>query len=92
MQEQLSRFRVLFQVPYSSPFNVVETVWAAYKREHLVRLHRRERDFPNAAAFEQAVLQLCDDVPIDPDAMLRANRSYIEHYLALGDEQSSDSF
>ena len=32
------------------------------------------------------IQQLCDDVPIDTDAILRANRSYIDRYLQLGEE------
>ena len=38
------------------------------------------------------VLQLCEDVPVNADNMLRANRRYIAQYLALGAEESSDSF
>ena len=28
--------------------------------------------------------QLCEDVPVDTDAMLRANLSYVARYLDLG--------
>ena len=62
------------------------------KREYFVRLHRRDRDLLTDDEFTAMIQQLCDDVPIYPDSMLRANRTYINHYLALGDEQSSDSF
>ena len=37
------------------------------------------------------IQQLCDDVPINPDAILRANRAYIAYYRALGEEESDVS-
>ena len=38
------------------------------------------------------IQQLCDDVPINPDAILRANHAYLGHYRALGAEQSAASW
>ena len=56
------------------------------KREYLVRLHRRDADFRNEAEFRAMIQQLCDDVPIDVEAILRANHGYLAHYRALGAE------
>lgn len=92
IREELSRFHPCWQAPYSSPFNCQETVWSLLKREWLVRLHRRETDLANEAQFRDMVHQLCDEVAIDHSAILRANHDYIAHYLALGDELSSDSY
>ena len=86
VREELGRFRACFQPAYSSPFNCQETVWAQLKREYYTRMHRRDSDFADAAAFEAMVVQLCEEVPVDPDAMLRANRAYVASYIALGDE------
>ena len=69
-----------------------ETVWALLKREYFVRLYRRDRDLATDAEFSAMIEQLCEDVPINVDNILRANRDYVDHYLALGDEQSSDGF
>ena len=92
VREELGRFRACFQPAYSSPFNCQETVWSQLKREYYTRLHRRDCDFVDAAAFEAMVQQLCDDVPVNPTTILRANHAYIASYIALGDEQSSDTF
>ena len=92
VREELSRFHALFQPAYSSPFNCQETVWAQLKREYFVRLHRRDSDLANDVEFRDMILQLCEDVPVSADNMLRANRRYIAQYLALGAEESSDSF
>ena len=35
------QFNVIFQPPYSSPFNCQEKVWALVKREYFARMHRR---------------------------------------------------
>ena len=61
------------------------------KREYFVRLHRRERDLKDHAEFKAMIEKLYSEVPIDTEAMLRANRSHIAHYLALGDEQDPSS-
>ena len=37
------------------------------------------------------IQQLCDDVCINTDAILRANRRYIAEYLALAADQSSSA-
>ena len=92
VREELSRFHAVFQPAYSSPFNVQETVWALVKQEYFVRLHRRDSELANDVEFRNMVLQLCEDVPINAANILRANRRHIAHYLALGTEQSSDSF
>ena len=55
-------------------------------------LHRRETDMNTDQEFRAMIQQLCDDVPINTDSILRSNRAYIERYLALGAEQSSDSW
>ena len=57
-----------------------------------MRLPRRDRDLKDAAEFSQMIEKLCEDVPINTDNILRSNRAYVNHYLALGDELSSDSF
>ena len=57
-----------------------------------MRIHRRETDFANDAEFPAFIKKLCDEVPIDHTAILRANHDYIARYLALGAEQSSDSY
>ena len=77
VREELGRFRACFQPAYSSPFNCQETVWAQLKREYYVRLHRRDRDLASDDEFRAMVQQLCKDVPINTDAILRANQSYI---------------
>ena len=92
VRDELSRFHALFQPAYSSPFNCQETVWSQLKREYYVRLHWREHDPVDDAEFRAMIQQLCDDVPINPDAILRSNRDWLDKYLALGAEQSSDSF
>ena len=92
VREELSRFHACFQPAYSSNFNCQETVWSLLKREYFVRLHRRDRDLTNQAEFRAMIEQLCADVPVNAENILRANRLYINHYLDLGDEQSSDSF
>ena len=69
--------------------NPVERMWALVKKEHTLRMHRRDNDFQNEAEFRQFVQQVCDDVHIDPDAILRANHAYFAHYRALGAELSS---
>ena len=51
VKPQLDRYRVAFQPSYSSQFNVVEWVWSSFKRAHLTRIHRRDRDFANAEEF-----------------------------------------
>ena len=57
-----------------------------------MRLPRRDRDLKDAAEFSQMIEKLCEDVPINTDNILRSNRAYVNHYLALGEEQSSDGF
>ena len=83
----MSYFHPIFQAPYSSPGNCQEQIWAYLKREYYVRLHRREEDLADANQFRAMIQQLCDDVPINTDAILRANQRYLAHYLALGAEQ-----
>ena len=61
------------------------------KRVYYQRLHRRNTDLASHEEFKAMIQQLCDDVPINTDNILRANRSYVAHYLALGAEQSSAS-
>ena len=90
--EERNRFHECFQPAYSSPFNAQETCWAMLKRVYYQRLHRRDTDVKDHAEFERMIQQLCDDVHIDTDAMLRSNRAYINRYLQLGEDQSSDSF
>ena len=46
-------------------------------------MHRRERDLADDDEFRAMVQQVCDDVPVNPDTILRANRAYIVHYLKL---------
>ena len=93
IREELSRFHVCFQPAWSSPANCQETVWAQLKREFYVRLHRRNSDLADEEQFRAMVKQLYEDVPVNTDAMLRANQRYIAQYLALGSaSQSSESF
>ena len=56
-----------------------------------MRLHRRERDIANEEEFRQMIWQLTEDVPINTENMLRANRRWLDHYIALGEEQKSSS-
>ena len=51
-----------------------------------MRLHRRDHDLADDAEFEAMIRQLYEEVPVDADAMLRANRAYVASYIALGDE------
>ena len=93
VREELSRFHVCFQPAWSSPANCQETVWAQLKREFYVRLHRRDSDLADEEQFRAMVKQLYEDVPVNTDAILRANQGYIAKYLALGSaSQSSESF
>ena len=93
VREELSRFHVCFQPAYSSPANCQETIWAHLKREYYVRLHRRDEDVASEDEFRAMIRQLYEDVPINTEAILRANRRYLAQYLALGAAQeSSDSF
>ena len=87
----MSFFHKCYTPAMSSCYNVVEWVWSILKKAYLVRLHRRERDLRDHAEFEQMITQLYQEVPICTENILRANRSYIDHYLALGAEQSSAS-
>ena len=91
IREELSRFHACFQPAWSSPANCQETVWAQLKREFYVRLHRRDSDLANEEEFRGLVRQVYEDVPVNTDAILRANHRFIAKYLALGDEQSSSA-
>ena len=84
----MSFFHKCFQPAMSSCFQCVEWVWSILKKAYLVRLHRRETDLKDHAELEAMIVQLYQEVPICTENILRANRSYIEHYLALGEEQS----
>ena len=66
-------------------------MWAQLKREYLQRLDRRDRDVADQAEFHRMIRQLYREVPINVDAMLKANHGYIARYLALGDEQDAGS-
>ena len=57
-----------------SPFNVVETCWAHLKREYFVRLHRRDADILSMAQFRAMIKAVYEEVPINPDSLLRVNR------------------
>ena len=92
VRDELTRFHALFQPAYSSPANCQETVWAQLKREYFVRLHRRDRDLASDAEFRAMIQQLTEDVPVNADSILRANRAWIAKYLELAAEQSADSF
>ena len=93
MREELhARFHVCFQPTASSPVNCQETVWAQIKREYYVRLHRRERDLASDEEFRNMIRELTEEVPINTENMLRANRHYLDHYIALGEEQRSSSW
>ena len=64
-------------------------MWSLLKREYLVRLHRRDADIENDDEFRAMIRKLYREVPVNVDAMLRANRSHIDRYIALGEEQES---
>ena len=84
VREELERFHICFQPAYTSTSNCQEAVWAQLKREFYTRLHRRDSDLANADEFKAMIQQLCDDVPINVDAMLRTNTRFIAQHLALG--------
>ena len=86
VREELQRFHVCFQPPYSSPANCQETVWSILKREYYVRLHRRDEDLANDEAFRAMIRQLYEEVPIITENILRANQRYLAQYLALGSD------
>ena len=93
VREELSRFHVCFQPAYSSPANCQETIWSQLKSHYYTRLHRRDRDLTSDEEFRAMIRQLCDDIPINTDAILRANQPYLAKHLAMASEQeSSDSF
>ena len=66
-----------------SPFNVVETCWAHLKREYFVRLHRRETNILDMAQFRAMIKALYEEVPLNQDSLLRANRQYVSFHAEI---------
>ena len=66
-----------------SPFNVVETCWAQLKREYFVRLHRRETNILDMAQFRAMIKALYEEVPLNQDSLLRANRQYVSFHAEI---------
>ena len=84
LAEQLVRFKAMYQPAQSLPANCQSCHLVEVKKEYFYRLHKRDLGFRDEAELRQFVQQVCDEVPIDPDAVLRANRSWLKRYLALG--------
>lgn len=66
-------FKPVFQPAYSSPFNCIETVWSILKREWFVRLHRRESDIQSMAEFRGLIEQLCNEVKLSTENLMKSN-------------------
>ena len=74
-------FEPLQQVPYSSPFNCIETLWSIAKRIFHKRLLLEMQPISEAEMKEHVLHALHSVTPAQLAGVLRANLSYLREFL-----------